>query len=310
MKKIFFITFLAVVVPLIVFGFMGCVKAPSTNIDYGTEASEQSVTDAVNNAVSTAAPTNPLSINKDQFVYIEHTQALDIYEPALISQRGDTVTDRTDTTTTFDLGIDIQLNELQSDGTMKMSRSHSDLPLNKPVPASASVPPDASAVPQTDDHQLWIKKLTTPKLVNIQDYSWGSLKKKDATTPAPTDPKVTYYNLQTSSGVMPVPALVQARTDCGGLPKCDTIRFASVSFDRVVWDDAGNGTKTSIQYVFSPDVPTYVYDWANTDVMFFTTQISECAQQWVAQTTNGTVRYIPVRDCRNLLDFRFGPTTP
>jgi hypothetical protein len=159
------------------------------------------------------------------------------------------------------------------------------------------------------DHALSIKELTTPKLVTIQDYSWAALKKKDQATD-PNEPKVTYYNLQKSSGTMPVPDLVKARTDCGGLAKCDTIRYVAVSFDRVVWDNSGNGTKTSIQYVFSPDVPTYVYDWANTDVMFFTTQISECAQQWVAQVSNGSTRYIPVRDCRDLLDFRFGPTTP
>jgi hypothetical protein len=303
MKKIIFITFLAVVVPLVVFGFIGCVKAPSTAIDYGSPVSETDVQGAVDDAVVNAAPTAPLSINKDQYVYIEHSQALDIYSPVVISQRADTVTDRTDTATTFDLGIDIQLNELQSDGTMKFSRSHSDLPLNKPTSPTA---PDASANPVMDHSLSWIKALTTPQLVTIQDYSWGALKKKDQSSD-PTEPKVTYYNLQKSSGVIPVPDLVKARTDCGGLAKCDTIRYVAVSFDRVVWDDDNNGTKTSIQYVFSPDVPTYVYDWANTDVMFFTTQISECAQQWVEQTSQGTTRYIPVRDCRDLLDFRFGP---
>src|SRR6185312_17302196 len=106
MKKILFITFLAVIIPFIVFGFIGCVKAPKTTIDYGPEVSATDVQAAVTDAIVNVAPTAPLSIRTSQYVYIEHSQALDIYNPIVISQRGDTITTRTDTDTTFSLGID------------------------------------------------------------------------------------------------------------------------------------------------------------------------------------------------------------
>lgn len=309
MKKFLFITFLAVIIPFIVFGFIGCVKAPSTVIDYGPENSAADVQDAVNDVVQNAAPTAPLSILKDQYIYVEHSQAIDVYSPTLISQRADTITDRTDTDTTFSLGIDIQLNELQPDGTMQFSRSHSDLNGLEKNPAPPSQAPTVTSLSssQTANNLPSIQQLTTPHLVTIQDYSLHSIKTQEENP----DPKVTYHNLKRSSGIMPVPPLVKARTDCGGIANCNAgIRYVQLSFDRVVWDDSGNGTKTSIEYLFSPDIPTYVYDWANSDDLFFTTQLSECAQQWIAQTTNDTTRYIPVRDCRDLEDFRFGPPTP
>jgi len=310
MKKILFITFLAVIIPFIVFGFIGCVKAPKTTIDYGPEISAADVQAAVTDAIVNVAPSAPLSIRTNQYVYIEHSQALDIYNPIIISQRGDTITARTDTDTTFSLGIDIQLNELQSDGTMKFSRSHSDLPnlpKTSPPPSSLTVVSSAITPSSTSSSMPSIQALTTPQLINIQDYSVQSVKAQ-ATAP---DPTVTYHNLKKTSGIMPVPDLVKARTDCGGITNCSAgIRFIQLNFDRVVWDSSGNGTKTSIQYIFSPDVPTYVYDWDNSDDLFFTTQLSQCAQQWIAQTSSGTTRYIPVRDCRDLQDFRFGPVTP
>jgi hypothetical protein len=306
MKKIIIITFFAVIVPLLVFGFIGCVKAPSAKIDYGPEISAAEIQDALSEVLQ-AAPTNPLSIQKDQYIYVEHTQALDVYSPILISQRADTITDRALTETEFDLGIDIQLNELQNDGTMQFSRSHSDLqiPLNSSSAITATSFDGSSSSAKAASAFAWIHALTTPELVHIQDYSLRSIKAQEENP----DPKVTYHNLQRNSGIMPVPDLVKARTDCGGIADCDRgIRYVEISFDRVVWSDENNGTKTSIDYIFSPDVPTYIYDWANSDDLFFTNQISECAQQWIPQTTNNTTRYIPVRDCRDLLDFHFGPT--
>lgn len=294
MKKIFFLTFVAITLPLVLLAFVGCMKKPEIKADYGPEIP---ITD-IQKSIKDVAPPDIYSMRKGQYVSIDETQAIDVQIPITRAQRLDEITNFQDGTTT----------DGQPIGTLTFRVTLSELidgKWNQSIQDNLNVSYLKNIATSAASTEVLARKLKENSGLSIQ-----SLKKMDAVSPV----KVTYHNLTQETGVMPVPAAVSKQADCGGLSDLackNGLRYIQVKFDRVVWDSDTHGTKTSLTFIYSSDIPTYVYDWSNMNELEITNQIKTCAQVWVeVDTGQESKQTVPVLNCAEVRDFHFGEITP
>ena len=201
----------------------GCMKNPEYTQDFGPEVSEDAITQAVNDA-----PTADVySIKKGEYASSQKTQQIQANQSTVIYQESNTVTDKTEDTTTFYFTIVKKINEL-IDGQMKPSTSeiHATLPKQTTAPATS---------------------------IEVPTVSMESIHTQAA------DGSVTFHNLRVESISVAIPSLVLQRSDCGGLPTdvChSSLPAKRISFDQVHWSD-GVGTKYAVSFTISAAVPFF-----------------------------------------------------
>jgi hypothetical protein len=275
MRKILLIAALAILIPILVFGFLGCMKKPETKPDYGPEVS----LDQINKAVSESTPVAPLSIKKGQFVSLDFTQVIDTQGITTLAQRSDEVMASDDAGTEINWTFQVNMREFFPDGTSKSTKQDYKLAFQKNQTAS---------VTQTSSSSDEVQKFSSP-------VSLMSLKKADAAVPA----KVTYHNLTQESGVL-------REGSCIGALCRNGLRYLKVNFDRVIWENEERGMKTKFSVVYSPDVPTYISDWAIPEEMYLSNQVQFCTQTWIEVSNGDQKQSVPVKQCSEMRDFQFG----
>ncbi len=277
MKKVILLTGLAILIPILVFGFLGCMKKPETKPDYGPTVSLTQI----NKAVSQSTPVAPLTIKKGQFVSIDFTQVIDTQGITVLAQRLDEVLTAADQPTAVNWSFRVTLREYFPNGTSKSSVQTYNLAYQKAVPATA---PQSGTVASLGE----VQKFSAP-------LSLSSLAKADASVPT----KITYHNLVQEEGILKDGACIGSLCRNG-------LRYLKVSFDRVIWEDEERGTKTKFSIIYSPDVPTYISDWAIPEEMYLSNQVQFCTQTWIEITNGNQKQSVPVKQCSEMRDFLFG----
>jgi hypothetical protein len=261
-----------------------CVKQPELKADYGPAVS---ISD-IQKAAFSMAPPDPYSIRKGQFISMDEYQVVDSKPPTTFFQRSDEVTAISEDSTTVKMSFKVNLQELDAQGQWKTSTQ----PYNLTFLKSNSV---AEAL-------AYFQTLNTKNESEVQAYTINKLRTLDA-----TKPKVTYHNLKSTEGTFDTPGSVLSKPNCGNITNCKTkMRYTEISFDRVVWSSDDIGEKTSIRYIYSPDMPTYIEDWTNEDGIYFTNLYKSCAQVFKSFSQGGQSQVVPILGCAEIRDFQFG----
>ncbi len=264
MKILMLLTIAAIAIPAFFFSLLGCMKTPEHKADYGQE----NLISEVNDALNALGQPDPIAIKKGEFSYSVYAQSVDTGLPQVIMQTAKTVTDRSEDADNIYLTVVDETNELK-DGVFKPSHEESHL--------VASKKPSSTA----------ILALPTDTLIKVM-AGW-------VTSFEAGKPRVSYHRLTQEKTEFPVPDLVQARADCGGL-KTDAglcskyIPAVKVSFDKITWQSETRGVKTHFQIIASPSVP------------FFSSDLQFCRQDWIDYQG----RVVPVNLCKEIKDFKFG----
>lgn len=230
---------------------------------------EVSVKD-IQDALNSGAPTNPYSIKKGQYVSFSEIETIDTQGPIILSQRLDQVTDSVTTPEKIDLFFQVDLHEIIN-GSLQSSTQNYVL----------SIP----------NQKLPVKSFLALGKTNLNSIE-----------------KVTYHNLTKEFGVMPVPEVVKTHANCGGVTNCDAgLSYLKVTFDRVVWDSANHGVKTSFLFISSGDIPTYIHDWSDIHNLYFTNLIKSCTKTLFEVMNADQIQIVPVLRCTEVQDFQFAP---
>lgn len=287
MKRLLALSIAAILTPALVFS--GCMKKPETNKDFGPEVS----LDEIQQAISTDAPMDLNRLRAGQYVSLDEIQVLNTQIPSTVTQRVDEIKTFADHPDHVQLGFQVTLKELVN-GAWKESTQ----PFNLAVGKANSVNQTAA----TSDSN------GTPAKDSSAQVSIQSLKKQDSSSQY----RVTYHNLKRVVDRMPVPEVVKAHGNwCGSAnvntsPCPPSLGYLQVSFDRVVWDSDENPTKTILKITYSPDIPPYIHDWDDTSELYFTNQIQTCAQTWLELSDGTNTQTVPVLQCIDVKDFKFG----
>lgn len=271
MKKLLTITFLGIIVPVLLFAMIGCMKEPDHVPDYGPQVDlndVQSAIDELNQA-------DPQTIKKSEYSDVMTTLQIDT-QPAQDFQRlTTTIINKTlsPDQKEYIFSIVERLIEYQY-SPPKDTTTNTEATLPNPN-APASVTPESIALP-----------LSKPYGSN-QTISMKALQRFEETSPA----RVTYHNLSKEAGFRAIPSIVKMKEGCGGLLHCDRdLRTMTVKFDRVVWESPTRGVRTRFMFIVSPDVP------------FFSYQLLGCAQSFL----DFQGRVVPVTQCDEVVDFTYG----
>lgn len=284
MKRLISLSLMAALLPAAFFIFTGCMKKPETTRDYGPEAS----LDDIQKAISDDAPMDLNKLKAGQYVSIDETQVVNTQIPATIAQRVDEITGFADLPTYVSLDFKVTWRDYVN-GAWKESTQPFTLAIGKGADVAAT---SSSKSLQT---------LTTSR--SAAQVSIQSLQKMDAAAPL----KVTYHNLKREIGRVPVPEIVKSHPNCGGVENCAAgLRYLQVSFDRVIWESEDNGTKTTFKITYSQDIPPYIHDWDDTSTLYFTNQLQTCAQTWLTVSDGDQSQIVPVLQCLDVRDFKFG----
>lgn len=283
-----------------------CMKVPSLEYDFGPEASQESVNEALQSApVRTAA-----SIGVGEFSYREGTTALESLPPQVTRQVADTITKKVDceterTTTNgclrpgeriYILTQVRETRELQ-DGQMKPSKEEIRYELQKPP--LPSPPALAKLLEERVRRSFFANSANVFAKANNPLGLLGGKLQGFSSPDSEIRPfrRTTYHKLRTKDFAVPVPILVRLREGCGGLGElCDQpLRVREVAFDIVSWpeSDRESPERTSAQFWISPDAP------------FFASELMRCFA--------GSIPYertrIGVRQCEEVKDFVCVPRT-
>ena len=242
-----------------------CMKKPDHTPNYGEEVANQKVLEAIDEI----GTVDPVTIKKCEFVSKDTYQSIESSVPQIIQQKALTVTEVQETTTAFLFTIIKTIKKLEN-GTWKDPISETIKSELKKNPQSLSLQKKILILSNTDDNSI---------------HPLGS---------TGTPGKYTYHNLKKEYIDYPIPSAVKDSSNCGGLARCDRpLRAIKVSFDRVYWETADRGQKTSLQFIATPDAP------------YFASQLSGCAQSWIDYAG----RVVSVTECDEVKDFKFGDSS-
>jgi hypothetical protein len=216
---------LGVLTVLTLLGSSSCVKAPSTDVIYGEQATSDEVGTALADLLG--PDTGHLAL-KDEFVAVETTQSYrGSSADALLQEDGILITKREKDCTQGTVGLEVVTS------TVKHNQ-------------------DGSKTPQVDRTTNGLYCLNGKTLSSncTQDQVMvsGICKSPDA-----DGNRITCHDLKILRGVIDPPAAVQTQPNCGGVPNCQ-LNVAEISFDRVTWDKP-EGTKMNYRILVAQNVP-------------------------------------------------------
>jgi hypothetical protein len=285
MRKNILFTTIAILVPAIIFLFIGCMKPPNTGIDKGVDV-PCAVIDA---KISSIQRPSVLAIAKSEYTYIETAIRLENQQPDVNQQYAITVMDRKEDPYMIQLTIHEETNE-KVNGVFKQSIKEGPVLLTKgtsTLAASLAVNlPPASSTPAGVMQMSKKLRISSSGAATGQGFNCANQAAGHV---------ISYNNLEVSSIDIPVPPIVQARPNCG-LKNCNgPIAGQLMKFDRWIPDPnkPGSEMKVTSYVVTSPDVP------------YFATIFSQCVQySWPLAN-----RQILVTSCDDVKDFKFGVTS-
>lgn len=254
---------------LMLLTLVGCMKAPTHDVDYGPEVKPSEVQSALDDL---GAP-DPFTIEKGEFAAYSYFQTIDVSFPRLVKQESVEVAQKSEDESNILFQIISKTRSFGSDGSYK-EEARLDTPALKKKPSSF------------DAMQL----SGNLKSFSLIPFSEEMPKRK------------TFHNLVKERSTMSIPAEVLASKNCGNTKLCtcdidgmnckpkNDLRSTSVTVDLVIWESDTKGSKTRIKYVTSPDVP------------YFSNLLQNCWQEWI-EIEN---RVVPVTVCKELKNFKAG----
>jgi hypothetical protein len=265
---------------------IGCMQKPDPKPNYGPETVPETINQAFAEFTS-----DPGTIDKGEFAYMESTLQIANLPPKLSFQLGETVTNKTENSTGWVLTI-VQENVMQENEKPVVSKTERRACVPKDKTKDCEVETSVMANSKANYFSQMLnfnvnKNLDSAKPLKIKDFlqTLGTEKPIKATAQ-----RISYHNLKKEDVTFPLPNLVRLRSNCGGLARCQNLRAMSVSVDKVIWENDERGTKTTFRFIWSPDAP------------YFASQLLGCAQTWMdiqGQTA-------PVTQCEEVKDFTFG----
>ncbi len=287
MKKVFSLAFAAGAFVASTLLLQSCMKAPTTDINKGTQVS----CTALDKAVDQLSVGQVTTIKKGEFAYREIVIQFDILPPELVQQLGYTVMDKVDKVlsdgkTHYDeISLRREISEKGDGGQFKNSTKDFTLGFLKDQTASTA---------------NTVQTIINNKIANAQRSRPVSDKLGPMVTPlGGSDPEntfcsaaeTTYHKLESTGSAIAVPELVKKRTDCGGLLNCTLpMRAVSIKFDSWQKGSDGNPIKYTHYISSSPDAP------------YFASMMSNCLQY----STPYQDRFLLVTQCSDVKDFKFG----
>ena len=152
---------------------------------------------------------------------------------------------------------------------------------------------DGTFVTDTSEVPLGSVGVSLAGALNAQALRTQGLEMRARAAQQPT--KVTFHKLSVSDGVMPAPARLAARPDCGGLAPCE-LPVHYVRFTMVVWYGDTDYQKVNLDFAFSSATPWLPFGKEFeklTGVM-----VADCRSTYVP--VEGRTVYL--RDCQQLED--------
>lgn len=282
-----------------------CVKSPQLDAqDTGVAVESLAVQKAVALAWGDADPA--LILRKNDFAYIETDQAVQGYDPRLVTQSGITVSDRSISSDQklVHHRVLFQLAEIDSSGGSKTSTTAEDFDVENTL----SVPTPAPTLAAVSSKSLSAAALTSDFVKTLVSAADGSGQVRQhalsidvaanlfqiCALQTPANVVLQCFNLVTSSEVRPAPDLVAAQPNCGGLPGCQ-MHVNNVAFDVLLTTTKPDGVSTQkIKFIssISPDVP------------YFARVLDYCTLGLVDVPSMG--QKVLVKVCDHLKNFNYG----
>ena len=307
-----------------------CMKTPSPNQDFGTEVTSDAVNTSLIQAQIPAQQQALGAVSSGEYVYVEKTNQVETLFPVTIELRSDTVAQRIEDNSKLAFLIthqDIRLDpatgnmmafpKTQETQCMDKTQGGCDIPVPSPAPAPSPTPapsPAPSPAPTPSPKPAQAVSLleqgmhalyaTAQKIVaraaipvgptfgsfamKIPDLSVRKIMAKAADT----EIRWTFHNLQVNNTKVPLPSMVNLRSDCGrqkgpcGVP----LNATNVTWDQVDWTSEQYPVKYSFNLIFSGEVP------------FYANLLMSC----VTTTIPFNNERISVTQCDNVRDFTHG----
>jgi hypothetical protein len=270
--------------------FTACMKAPTTEINKGTQVS----CSALDKAVDQLSVGQVSTIKKGEFAYREIIVQFDVLPPELMQQLGYTVMDKVDKTlsdgtTHYDeILLRREISEKGEGGQFKNSTKYFTLGFAKAQAAGG-----ATAVQSILQNRIMNATRSRPiseKLGPLATPLGGADPENSFCAQATT----TYHKLESVGSATAVPELVKKRADCGGLVNCTMpMRAISLKFDS--WQNGTDGRPVKYTHYVS----------ASPDAPYFAAMMSNCLQYSMPYQD----RFLLVTQCSDVKDFKFG-TSP
>ncbi len=259
----------------------GCVKPPSTKVDYGSESNEADVEAAFTSAqepITFESLKEDIKLNSYVVFHTDQTiRGSQVITP--IKDVAVTVTDKA-----FNdeiVGFQFTQSEIKYD-------SDDNVPLTREF---ESFYKKSDFEKKSTQNTLDFNALNLAKIFR---FSPQGLKILNESTP-----KVSYYNLKVEKKLISPPEKVLKKSDCGGLVGCQ-MRVVEISYDIVFWTTE-DGEKYHIKYALSPDVPL-LFVFESDKSASFSSIIEFCNQTSLPYEDQRLL----VTQCKTLKDFQFG----
>lgn len=295
-RKLVLTTTLAILIPALFFLFLGCMKTPSKDVDYGDEASLEDIGEILKEGVANFDVSN---VQVGQFVYFDKTQAIRGTSTIIVLQEDALkIVSKVDGPNAMTFEYEGFIREYQPNGTY----------LEYPVGDFASFQ-KGIVTASVNSTNLGGLSLAAASTENLDAYLRMQYLKASETVKPNTSKitKITYHNVVTTRSIEEAPPLIKKTSDCQGLPECK-IRVTTLSFDQVVWRDEV-ADKVAVKISYSPDLYYIRFSDRVVDnktgetarVPFKDNLVQECWQQSVPVEDQKVLLSV----CNTLQDFRF-----
>jgi|GEM_PF-4972883 len=303
-----------------------CMKDPGPNQDFGVTVSSTDLDNALTAAqVESTLITLP-EIQKGEYVFVERTNQVETLYPVTTRLRTDSVSLRTEDPNKIVFTLNRELRELDDQSNMvpypttqmtecEEKQNGACGTVAKVRDLHAPQTPDF-VIPKTTFFVHWQHSLeniwqNVTNLVRVhplveahaddstlnptygaRSAHIGDLTFKSASAATPDGTKWSYHNVTKTYSTMPLPSMVNLRSDCGGrLNPCQTpMRVIQVTWDQVDWSSEAYPVKYSYKLIFSPEAP------------FHSSLIVSCGTTTIPYNS----QRISVMQCENVKDFAFG----
>lgn len=288
---------LTLMLPILLTVLIGCKKAKEERADYGPEVNAEAI-DAELKAINDRA--SLAGIRLGQYVEYGVVRRLENSESMInmggLRVRVDSVEDKV---SYLQYTLKIAKSTRQANNTFKTVCTEAPVITPKPtgVSSPALSPATVHAAAICDEAETNSLAVQGFQPIDVQ-FSAKGLAKSVARARGANEPiRVSFHRLRTADAVMPPPARVKSRSDCGGLNPCE-IPVRQIRFDMVIWFANGDKQRITFDFAFS-DRALYL-PFGDDFNRFTGLLVVDCRSTYVP--VNGQNIY--VRDCQSLDDFQ------
>ncbi|MGE0633568.1 MAG: hypothetical protein AB7O96_14235, partial [Pseudobdellovibrionaceae bacterium] len=283
--KILLTTALVVVIPVVFFLVLGCVKAPEKKIDFGSEVSQQDIDSAIEDAVPSNIDFTKVKVG--QFVKTEKVQDVRGGYITPLLDDATTIISKTEETGYFNFEYFAEIAEHNNDGSVTQYVKSGTVAVGKPKTGEMAF--------NANSFSLQISNIR-----KTYDQLRLDLFRAKKVEPRNAD-RVTFHNLQITRGAVDVPARMKKFEDCQGVESCQ-FKTIQITYDIVEWT-GDEGEKIAVKLIISPDL--YYLRFSPAKENTWELQGFVAIQQCVQQSIKIDDQRVLVNFCSSMKDFQF-----